>query len=100
MLEPPQRMVNEVSHFLCSSINSLLKRGAIMGNRNGLKAFKVGFYHAAQALITVLLFTILIAQVNINGRNTIADSDQNIFHDILDPFDHGLIAFNVVVSSN
>jgi hypothetical protein len=100
VLELSQCALNQVSHFIGSTVNGLVKSGGLIGDRNGLKSFKVGFNHAAEAVITVFMFTVLIAQVYINRCDAIADSAQRILHDTPDLIDQGLMAFNVVVSSD
>ncbi|MGB3651111.1 MAG: hypothetical protein WBA41_07870 [Rivularia sp. (in: cyanobacteria)] len=47
-----------------------------MGDGDGLATFDAGFYHAAHIVIAAFLIAVLIAQVNINVSNAIAQSAQ------------------------
>ena len=75
MLQPSKGVVNQVGEFISSTVNGLVKGGGLIGDGKGLKSFETSFNHAAHTVITVFVtIAVLIAEVNINGSNAIADS--------------------------
>jgi hypothetical protein len=101
MLQPSEGVVNQVGDFISSTVNGLVKCGGLIRDCEGLKSFETSFNHAAHTVITVFVtITVLIAEVNIDRSNAIADSVQSILHDTSNPIDQGFTPFNIVVSSD
>jgi hypothetical protein len=69
-----------------------------MSDRNGLVTFEAGFHHATHVVIAALLVAVLIAQVDFDLRNVIAESAQGILHDASDLGGQHLVTFDVMVS--
>jgi hypothetical protein len=65
-------------------------------DRNGLAALDAGFYHTTHGVMAGLLVAILVAQVDFQSRDVIAESAQGIFHYATDLSDPRFVNFDVV----
>jgi hypothetical protein len=97
MLQSTQRVLDQVECFLRSPVNGLVQSRGMMGNRKGLVAFETGFDHAAYVVITVLPIAVLIAQVNIDMGDAIADFAQRILYNAPDLIRQGCVTFDIVI---
>jgi hypothetical protein len=98
MLQSPKRVLDQVSHFLRSPVHGLVQSRGMMGNCQGLVSFETGFDHAAHIVIAGLQIAVLIAQVNINMSDMIANSAQSSLHNATDLISQCLVTFDVMVS--
>jgi hypothetical protein len=91
-------VLKAASEFISSAVDGLVEGGGLIGHGNGLTAFEASFDQATQAVIAILLFTVLIAQVDLDSGNAIAKCAQRIFHNAPDLISQSLMTFNIVIS--
>jgi hypothetical protein len=61
VLSPSEGVLEASGEFIGSTVDGLVEGGGLIGHGNGLTAFEASFDQAAQAVIAILLFTVLIA---------------------------------------
>ncbi|MEH1804366.1 MAG: hypothetical protein V7L28_03270 [Nostoc sp.] len=80
VVQPSESAIDQSGQFISSPVNGLVYGRCLMCYRDGLAAFEAGFYHATHIVIAALLVTVLIAQMNINVSDAIAESAQALCH--------------------
>jgi hypothetical protein len=98
MAQPSEGAFDQIGQLIRSAVNGLIRGGGMVSDRDGLAAFEADFYHTAYVVIAALLVAVLIAQVDFDLRNVIAESAQGILHDASDLGGQHLVTFDVMVS--
>ena len=96
----PKRVFDQSGQFIGSPVNGVVQGGGLIGDGDGLTTFEADFNQAAQAIIAVLLFAVLIAQVDIDGGDAIAKFAQRIFHNALALIRQALVTCDVVIRAD
>jgi hypothetical protein len=97
MVQSSEGALDQAGQLIRRAVNSLVQGRCLVNDRDRLAAFEAGFDHAAYIVIATLLGAVLIAQVDFDLRNVIAEPAQGILHDATDLSGHCLVPFDIMV---
>jgi hypothetical protein len=92
----PECAFDQSDQLLCRTSDALVQGVRVVGSRQRLMAFEVGFHHTA-FIVVATLEAVLVTHVNLQPRDVIAEMTQDSFHFASGPSRQRLVTFNVMV---